>query len=187
MANLNKIREALQQQAVVVASVALLVVLLMVWWVSLNLGLLSTQAAAPRAYFIDEETGETSIHLADEIPPLLGKSGKPTVVQLIYYTCGSCADRKPAYYRKFTPETREILKKVRTANLTPATPSPSASGPDGRTNPWILLLGAGQGELVRLPQTGSPWIPLLSAPGSKLVEELSSKCPDPTTFQLCVP
>ncbi|MEI8198317.1 MAG: hypothetical protein WCI73_20685 [Phycisphaerae bacterium] len=187
MANLNNIREAIHKHTMVVGVGALILVLLMGWWVAINLGIIHTHPQPARAYFIDEETGEVSIHPASEIPPLLGKSGKPTVVTAVYYTCGSCAARKPAYYRKFTPEAKDALEKAHKAGSGAASPTAPGPSSNGSGIPRSVMLGVGQGELVRAPEAGSPWVPLHSEAGRKLVQELRSKCSDPNTYELCVP
>jgi len=100
-----------------------------------------------KAFYLDEETGEESLHPVSQVPPLIGKSGKPTVVQAIKYSCDGGKTKKIAYLRKYTPEAKEALDRAYAT----------------QTNPGI---NARANELVRLPEKGNEWYPVQSNEGA---------------------
>jgi hypothetical protein len=108
-------------------------------------------------FFIDEETGEESIRSVHDVAPLLGKSGKPTIVQVFKFTCDGGKTVKTAYYSKFTDGMKSQLEAVYQANKTP----------DFDTT---------QGMLIRSPEKGSTWVHWGTPEASKVLSALS--CPD---------
>lgn len=101
--------------------------------------------------FVDEETGETSIRPADDIPPLIGSRGKPTLVRAIY-DWGPDKTRVLQCYQKYTPEAKAIVERIiRRKNITADE-----------------MRAAQAGCLVRRPESGAPWVPRFSAEGEKI-------------------
>jgi hypothetical protein len=99
----------------------------------------SKEGDPSKAFFVDEETNEEMILPTTEIPPLLGKGGKPTVVKAFKYTCGSPSDAKVYYFLKYTEEAQAKLKSM----------------PADDPNRYDVVE---KGELVRSAQPGSPWV-----------------------------
>ncbi|MCL2645396.1 MAG: hypothetical protein FWD61_00150 [Phycisphaerales bacterium] len=107
-------------------------------------------------FFIDEETGEESVRSLSELPPLMGKSGRPTVVRAMKYGFADNSDKRSdertVYLTKFTPEVQEALKTL---------PENDPKRPE-------LFFS---GQLVRSPQPDSKWI-LLNNPASQAITVL---------------
>jgi hypothetical protein len=108
-------------------------------------------------FFIDEETGDESIRSTHDVPPLLGKSNQPTVVQVFKFTCDGGKTVKTAYYSKYTDGMKRQLEAVYQANKTP----------DFDTT---------QGMLIRSPGKGSPWVHWGTPEATKVLNALS--CPE---------
>ena len=64
------------------------------------------------SYFVDEETGEESVHPLTDIPPLIGKSGKSTLVREVKYSLDGGKTVKVAYYLKFNDATKKKLEDL---------------------------------------------------------------------------
>lgn len=178
MLNMNSVRETLNKNALVVSVVIGVLLIIMGWYLLKNLGVISESSKTPKSYFIDEETQEVTVHDVTDIPPLMGKSNKPTVVEVIYATCTTCADKKPVYYRKFTEEAKASMDKARNA------PPPGPGGP-GAPPPPPMMIWMDQAQRVRLPEAGSKWVSVMSPQGFQIMQTASSKCPN--TFQTCRP
>jgi hypothetical protein len=104
------------------------------------------------AFYVDEETGEESVQAADAIPPLIGKSGKPTVVKAMKYTCDGGKTNKTYALMRYSPDVQERLK-----NLSASDPVQDAER--------AKLLGA---YFVRSPEPNSRWVPAQSTEGLRI-------------------
>jgi hypothetical protein len=119
-----------------------------------------------KGYFVDEDTGEESVRPLTEVPPLTGTGGKETVVRAYKYNCDKNGAAKVAYYFKYTPEVKAKLQSLAgTAELGNYDPS--------------------NGELVRLPEKGSPWIPFKSTEAQKVITNFD--CPAGHDISMMVP
>lgn len=125
----------------------------------------------PKAYFIDEETGDVSVRLADEFPPLPGADGKPTVVRAIYVTFSTPENKALAYLEKYTDQAKAQLQKDKGENKGIALAQPQ------------LLSGL----LVRRPDKGSPWLVAGSADAGKLMDEVFKPGPSGAPPRMCPP
>ena len=101
-------------------------------------------------YFIDEETGEESVRPVSDIPPLPGKSGKPTVVREYKYSLDGGSTVKVGYYLKFDDGAKKKLEDL------------VAQG----KNPNEIDTTSGQ--LVRSPDPGSKWVSIGSGEGQTI-------------------
>jgi len=124
----------------------------------------------PMAYYQDEETGEVTIRPANEIPPLLGRSGRPTVVRVVYLTASTVDKKFVGYFEKFTDEAR-------------ARQTPTAAG-NGAISlvPFTMA-----GILIRRPEAGSPWVGADSPEGLKMIEAIYRPKPDAPVLRSCLP
>lgn len=123
-----------------------------------------------KVYFLDEETQEVIIKTDADIPPLLGRAGKPTVVQAIYQTTTNCRDKTLVYLLKYTDEAKAAIdEKERKLD---------------RFRYSILIDYANQ-VLVRRPEPGSPWVPYTSAEGMAIMNSLPR--PANTAVKSCNP
>jgi len=118
------------------------------------------------AFFVDEETGDESIHPIGDLPPLPGKSGKPTVVRAMKYSCDGGKNSKTRYLVKFTPEAQSRLKTM---------------AQDDVNRPDVMA----RGEMVRSPEKGSSWYPATSTEGAQL--RTLPDCPSGQTMVLVTP
>jgi hypothetical protein len=112
-----------------------------------------------RAFYVNEVTGEESIQSIDAIPPLNDKDGKPNHVQEIKISCDNGKTAQVAYYRKYHPKAKEIIEQYQT--------DPNHMDEVDRAR--------SEGELVRLPKSGSPWVKSMSEEGEKVVNSI--QCP----------
>ncbi len=76
----NRIRAQLNRHPIVTVIVVLAIVSALFYW-----AIHDPSARIPDGDFLDEQTGESSIRSIDQLPPLMGSQGKPTVVRA-YYT-----------------------------------------------------------------------------------------------------
>lgn len=121
--------------------------------------------ANTKAYFIDEETGEEMSRLVGDVPPLAGKSGKPTVVRAVYIQCDDCKAKTLVYLFKYTPEAKQKLEEAQKA----------AKGEFLQAEA-VREMGVDQGMWVRAPQKGSEWHEVSSDEAKKLLSEI--QCPN---------
>jgi hypothetical protein len=112
-----------------------------------------------RAYYIDDLTGEESIQSATAIPPLDNKDGKPNLVQVVKISCDGGRNPQVAYYRKYHPKAKQIIEQYQN--------DPNHIDEVERAR--------SEGELVRLPQAGSPWVKAMSEEGEKVISSI--QCP----------
>jgi hypothetical protein len=103
---------------------------------------------------MDEETGTVTIRPADDVPPLIGTGGKPTVVRAYYFTVGNSTNKRLAFLEKYTDEGKAIVQ------------TQIAQGSAYR---GMLCQ---KGRLIRKPEAGSPWVDVASAEGRRIIEEL---------------
>ena len=178
MLNMNSIRETLNKNALVVSVVVGVLLIVLGWKLLKTSGIIPERYQVPKTYFIDEETQEVSVHDATDIPPLMGKGGKATVVEVIYATCTDCKDKKAVYYRKFTDDAKTAMEKARN------TPAPGPSGTNSPPPP-PMMMWMDQAQVVRSPEPGSKWVPVTSPQGFTIMQTASSKCPN--SFQTCRP
>lgn len=108
------------------------------------------------AYFIDTADGSLTIRPRSDIPPLVGKTGKLTVVLGVFYSCGSCKDKRLAYLLKYTKAEQERLQRLQRRS------------PGDRTT-QIAAIQAFEGMLVRRPANGSRWFPASSPTGTQIM------------------
>ncbi len=108
----------------------------------------------PAAFYIDEETGKITTRASNELPPLIGESGKPTVVRAIYLTPSDIGHKFVAYYEKYTDEAIARVKAVASTSAIGAPPPVRG------------------GILIRRPDAGSLWLNADSAEGQKLLEAI---------------
>jgi hypothetical protein len=103
--------------------------------------------------FIDEETNKPSIHSIDAVPPLIGDSGKPTVVRAIYSGPPGSDGRKILYLEKYSDASKAVMEKYHEEHQHGPPPIP-----DPATAVW-----------VRLPLPGSPWVTRDSTQGHRII------------------
>ena len=92
--------------------------------------------------------------MANDGAILIGKSGKPAVVQVVKISCDGGKTQFVAYYRKFTPEAQRQIASLR------------AMGNPARAQEledWLK-----RGELVRRPEPRSPWVAATSLEGQRI-------------------
>jgi len=120
-----------------------------------------------QAWFIDEETGEESVRSADEIPPLVGASGLPTVVQVVKFIADNESEPVTGYFVKYSEPVR------RRADALPA-------NVDESRRLEVLF----PGQFIRSPAAGSQWVPITDAQAATImsIPEKSPGHPRMQTF-----
>jgi hypothetical protein len=103
--------------------------------------------------FIDEETGKPSAEPITAVPPLMGASGKPTVVRAIYAGAQNSSGRKLLYLEKYRPDAKAYMEEYHRSG---------AKGPPNVPHPETAVY-------VRLPAAGSPWVTRDSAEGQRIM------------------
>jgi hypothetical protein len=124
------------------------------------------RASAPTTQlFYDTDTKETVTRAATEIPPLIGSSGKPTLVRAYYFTCdGNCADKKIYFLERYTEKAKAALESISTSGK----PTPDAMKAE---------MDARMGLQLRLPDgSDKDWVYADSEQGAKIYANI--RCPD---------
>lgn len=134
------IRDTVNANSKVVALVLIVVIVVALAYLIKSNFMRNTPVFSTKGYFIDEETGEVKVLEKSQHAPLLGASGKPTVVRVYYFTCTSCKERKPIYYEKFTDEAKAIIDRPDRNQWTPQ-------------DETIVRMGT----MIRSPEPNSPW------------------------------
>jgi len=107
----------------------------------------------PPVLFMDEETGAMSPRSWNDVPPLPGKSARPTLVRT-RYGVGADGQRQLLFLEKYTPAAKALVERVlRGGTLTSAEQAAVQAG-----------------YLVRQPAPGSPWVSGTSPEGGKIVQ-----------------
>jgi len=123
-----------------------------------------------KCYFIDEVTGEVSVHPVTAVPPLANARGELTIVRATYFRSPDGTGRTLAYLRKNTPEANATVEAAPQGNLPAADPASEM---------------VGVGYVIRLPAPGSPWVSPISAEGMRIIEEAQKA--NGGHMQECVP
>lgn len=145
--NFSDIREAINKNAAVAGIIAAVVIIVMVAYLIRQMGPV-TYGGMGKAYFYNTATGAISIHSAAKYPPLIDpKTGKPTLVLAMFYTCSSCNNKKLIYLQKYTRQAIALIKE---------------KGPRA-----LMKIGIA-GMVVRSPAKGSQWYPLNSPQGQRI-------------------
>ena len=134
-------------------------------------------------YFYDLANGGLSTAPSNKLPPLIGATGKPTLVRAVMLTCTGCGDRKLAYLLKYTAAAkaaRRLLNHPPGPSATPMQATEFAAQLSARK------LQMTEGTLVRLPAHGSPWMPALSPAGATLIRN-ANECPGESFAKPCNP
>jgi hypothetical protein len=142
----------MNQYGIVIVIVAAVLAVGM-WWMW-GKGKGAPAASGVKAYYVDEDTGEESVRPETDIPPLKGKNGKDSVVWEMKYSCDGGKTSKVGYYMKYTPEGKQALEDAH------------AAGKDESS----ININMMEQLLVRLPESGSPWVPKHTALGMRITE-----------------
>jgi len=92
-----------------------------------------------KAFYVDEETGEEFVRPVDQLPPLMGPSGRPTLVRAYKFSADGGTTAPVVYLEKYPDEVLDELK---------------TSTDDARKSDLLS-----QGLYIRLPSDGSKWLP----------------------------
>lgn len=162
----ESIRNILNKNSVATSSVLIIVIVAVLIYAAYSLGFLGRKSgpdpATTKAFFIDEETGEIEVHMANEIPPLVGKSGKPTVVRAFFFTNSTDEAKKFVYLERYTPEGKQAAETLRTGQ------PPTAE----------LLESLRRGMQVRSPEPNAPWYYVQTPEGQNVVNAIGTLDPD---------
>ena len=107
----------------------------------------------PKAFFLDEDTGQEQTLTTADVPPLLAPSGKPSLVKAVFVSNDTGSTRKLAYLLKYSPAAKAALE---TLAKQPAMAVPPA------------LAAAKEPPLVRSPASPQ-WFPADSDQGRQIM------------------
>jgi hypothetical protein len=162
--NFSNIRQAINKNAAVAGIIAAVVIIVMIAYLIRQMGPPAFKPGG--AYYFNtapgRHYGDISIHSAAKYPPLIDpKTGKPTLVLAMFYTCGSCKNKKLVYLQKYTRQAKALIKE--------------------KGSRALLKMGIA-GLVVRKPAKGSRWYPLNSPQGQRITTP--PKC---AKLKPCVP
>lgn len=145
-------REFLNKNGAYVAA-GLIIIALAVWYVFGRGG----DHIPSKAFFIDEDTGQESTRSIDDVPPLAGAKGNPSIVRVYKFNYEDDPTVRVGYYVKFPADMKAKMEDLIKH------PNPQS------------LLEPGAAELIRKPDAGlNGWVKLSSAEGDKIVNALVS-------------
>ncbi|MCL5946258.1 MAG: hypothetical protein M1472_05320 [Planctomycetes bacterium] len=155
------LRNTINENSAVVSIIAAVVAIVAIAFIVRNF--IQTPNYGPTtAYYYDTSDGSVQVLPRSKYPPLIGKTGKPTLVWAEYYTCSSCSDKKLAYLEKYSPQAKKAMEQLQA----------EANNPKTKGMPpnfaMMQMAMAGGGMLVRSPQKGSQWYPLESPEGMRI-------------------
>lgn len=173
--NIHGFREWMRDRSSAVGVVAGVVLLLAIGYSAWTSGRsVVADAEKPKAYFVDDHTGELAVRNADELPPIVEASSGKTLVKAFFFTCSTPDAKWLAYCSKFDPAGIEQIR----ADLR----NPPAGLPPGELPPSVQ-----KNLLVRAAAKGSPWLAASSPQGVALMTRF--RCPHATQhpFTPCLP
>lgn len=155
------LRDTINRNSAVVSIVAV-VVIIVVLALSIRsfMGGGATTGVPSNAYYWDTSNRTLHIRPMTDYPPLTGSTGKPTLVQAYFYTCGSCADKKLAYLQKYSTQAKSMLDNMLKGG--------QAGKPGGFSPMAQEAMMSQDSVLVRSPAKGSPWVPMNSPQGQQV-------------------
>lgn len=107
-------------------------------------------------YFIDTSNWALLVRPKADVPPLIGATGKPTVVRAVFFTYTSCKNKKLLYLLKYTPTEQKILMRLQHHH-------------GGDKSLFAIEMQTILGTLVRLPVKGSHWFLANSPTGQRIM------------------
>jgi len=172
--SMEKIRTTINDNSLVVSAAAVVVIAALLYFVLRQSGVVGGNTYTPptKAFFYDEDTGETVVRSAKDIPPCDNGKGKMTLVKAYYYTYGTDDEKKLAYLEKYTDQARAVLEKA------------NASG--GEIDPMNIGV-VETGQYVRAPEAGSRWVQMRSGPGEEIMRRVGAGGGDPAKLRMVAP
>lgn len=114
-----------------------------------------------RAFFVDlDDLTKVTVRPRTDIPPLANEKGEQTIVRAVFMTQSDVASKQLVYLEKYTPEIKEQLEGMVRSGAS-----------------WVESGEIAAGHLVRAPATGSPWVPMDSVEGCRIVKGTFSPVP----------
>ena len=123
-----------------------------------------------KLYFLDEDTGQVIVGTERDVPPLVGKNGKASVVQAIYMTADDERGKTLVYLQKYTDKAKAVLDEQTRSK--------------GRMDPWAAIAQTAE-LLVRKPEPGAPWVKATSPEGQVVIN--SFQAPPNARVRYCNP
>ena len=151
-------RKFINQYGYIIAIAAVVIAVIVIIY-SMSGG--AAQQIPTQAFYMDEETGEESLGDINGIPPLMGKSGKPTLVKVLKYTCDGGKTKTPYLLIKFPPQVQQEINSL------------NAEDPVQDMRRAKLMSEA---YWVRSPAAGSQWYPAQHPKGVEIA--VVPNCPD---------
>ncbi|MDA8377050.1 MAG: hypothetical protein M0Z50_08330 [Planctomycetia bacterium] len=168
----SNLRNTINENSAVMSIIAAVVAIVAIAFIVRNF-FHTTQYGPTTAYYYDTSDGSVQVLPRSKYPPLIGKTGKPTLVWAEYYSCSSCSDKQLAYLEKYSAQAKKAMEQLQQQQRNPKN--------KGEPPNFALMQMAmqGGGILVRSPKKGSKWYPLESPQGMQIATP-----PSCTTGQL---
>jgi hypothetical protein len=150
---------------IVTGAVALLVICVGAFWRGPRAAPMHNPAAGldnNTVFYVDEVTMEESLQSPVAVPPLLGKTGKPTLVQAIYVRPVGGTNRL-AYLRKYSAEGKRQLDEQLSAIPASRVPVPLVDGQ--------LVL-----PKILIKEPSAVWVELDSPEGQAILQRVREQC-----------
>ncbi len=175
----GNLRDTINRNSAVVSIVAVVVIIVVVALsIRKFMGGGAASGVASTEYFWDTSNHTLHVRSAAHYPPLIGSTGKPTMVLAYYYTCTNCGDKKIVYLMKYSPQAKAALEKMKQGG---------PPGQQGGMGPmaYMAIMQQPDSMLVRSPAKGSPWVPENSQAGIQVTTPPA--CPGGGYPKECVP
>jgi hypothetical protein len=167
----GNLRNTINENQMVMSIVAVVIVVLAIVW-CIHVWFPSRGGSGPMmGYYIDLSNMKVTKKPLGQLAPLTGATGKPTVVQVIYYSCDGCKTKQPLYYEKYTPQAQAELRQAKKSDKPNLLP--------------MAEMQASSGALVSLPTKGAKWYYVSSPEGQRIVTQIH--CAGKGTYSICSP
>jgi len=160
------VRKFINQYGYIIAIVAVVIALIAIWF---GLGSGRVAMVPTQAFYVDELSGDESLGDINGVPPLTGKTGKPTLCKAMKYTCDGGKTKTTYMLIKFPPHVQQEINSL------------SKDDPVQDMKRAKLL----EDYWVRGPAKDSQWVPVKSPKGQELTAVPA--CPDGKPGQIVYP
>ncbi len=190
----SNLRQTINENAAVMSIIAVVVVILTIaYLVHEYVYHPLPNASTALSYYYDTSDQKLLALPANQYPPLIGKTGKPTVFLAICYTCSTSAHKKIAYLEKYSEEFKSAMEKMlkiqASFNNGTSGVSPDNQAVQQQMQQLQMQLRTatqmGGAMLVRSVKPGSHWYPTQSPEGQRICT--LPPCPNGGKLRYCVP
>lgn len=111
--SVEKVRNAINNNSLVVSIATVVVIVSLIFFLLYNMRVIGNSVRVPtKSFYVEEEDMSVTERPIADIPPLMGKSGKLTLVRGVFYTYTTDKDKKLAYMEKYTEKAKAAMEKM---------------------------------------------------------------------------